>query len=174
MLIDKYMNEYDFNEIHTIVVEKTPEHIYPLLKVIDLRKSGIINLLFSLRGLPRQMRNLQGFISLGFILLEEKKNDEIVIGMIGQPWKRKVNLLQISPDQFLTFDRDGYIKVAWNFKLFSITETKTIAYTETRIQCSDQRAKRLFSLYWAWISRFSGIVRMCMLNLIKREAEKTI
>jgi hypothetical protein len=174
MLIDKYQKDFHFNEVHTIIISETPEQIYPLLWDFDFGKSRIIKFLFTIRGLrgsSKKVINLKGTLDFGFILLEEKKEAEIVLGFIGRSWKLDYDIQTITPDEFISFAKKGYIKGAWNFYLKKIENDKTILYTETRVYCTDKTAKLLFSLYWLVISSFSRLIRRIMLRLIKREVE---
>lgn len=169
MLLDKYMPKFDFNEKHGIDIHGRTEEIYPVLETIDFFKSRVIKSLFLLRGLPGKMCTLEGFIESGFILLEEKPGEEIVLGVLIDPLVFRP--LSISPDEFGRFDKKNHIIIAWNFHLSIIGDEKSRLTTETRILCTGRKAKVIFSLYWLMISRFSGLIRILMLRLIKREVE---
>ncbi|MFQ6120214.1 MAG: hypothetical protein ACE5KE_10055 [Methanosarcinales archaeon] len=144
------------------------------MEKIDLTNSWIIKLLFTIRRLPKQARNLKEFVNSGFILLEEKENEEMVFGLVSQPWKYNVVFQKVTPDEFRIFAQKGYVKIVWNFYLSKIDENRTHISTETRIYCTDKKAKLKFSLYWLLISQFSGLIRKIMLKLIKREAEELL
>ncbi len=167
MLIDNYIKNFDFNEVHNIAINASDSEIYPSIKNVNFRKSWIIKTLFALRRLPKSMSNLDGFIKAGFINLEEKQNEEIVLGLLGG----NKGLRTISPSEFLIFNEKWHVKGAWNFSLEKIDENKTILTTETRIICTDRTAKFIFRLYWFMISSFSGLTRRVMLKLIKEEVE---
>ncbi len=169
MLIDNYMPEFQFNEKHGIEINATPEETYPVLKTIDFFKSKIIKTLFMLRGLPGKMSTLEGFIESGFMLLEEKAGEEIVLGLLINPLEFRP--LSISPDAFGAFDKKHHILIAWNFHLYIVDTHKSLLTTETRILCTSRKSKIIFSLYWLMISRFSGLIRIIILRLIKREVQ---
>lgn len=113
------------------------------------------------------MSNLDGFINTGFIKLEEKQNKEIVLGLLGGI----KGLRTIDSSEFPGFNEKGYVKVAWNFYVEKIGENKAVLTTETRIICTDKKAKFFFRLYWFLISFFSGLTRKIMLKLIKEDVE---
>ena len=167
MLIDKFLMKFDFNEIHQIAINGSPVEIYSVIKEVDFTKSWIIKLLFSLRRLPKEMNNLNGFISAGFMLLEEKQNEEIVLGFLGNIR----GLHTISPMKFQTFNQKGHIMCAWNFSLSKLDRNRTSLSTETGVFCTDKKARFIFSLYWFIISSFSALTRKIMLKLIKEEVE---
>lgn len=172
MLLDKYLKDFHFNEIHSTTISASCEHIYPIVDQVDLTDSQTIELLFTIRGLPKQARSIQEFINSGFIFLDEKPDEELVLGLVSQPWKYNVSFQSMSPDEFRSFSEKDYVKVAWNFHLSPIGKNRTHISTETRIFCTDKKAKLKFSFYWFLISLFSGLIRIIMLNLIKREAEQ--
>ncbi|MBT3315031.1 MAG: hypothetical protein HN390_10505 [Anaerolineae bacterium] len=167
MLLDKYMEDFDFNEIHQIEIGAHPAEIYSLLKKIDFTRSRIIKTLFNLRRLPKEMSNLEGFIKVGFMLLEEKETEEIVIAFLGN----KDGLHQITHTEFQNFTKEGHVLGAWNLFLTELDEKKTLLSTETRVFCTDNKAKFLFSLYWFFIAPFSAWIRRIMLRSIKEEVE---
>ncbi len=101
------------------------------------------------RGLPASDLTLQGFLkNICFIYLEEDLYKEFVIDA-SQP----------------------NLKIFWNFYFKQIAENKTLVSTETRIQCLTKKSKFRFSLYWLFVKPFSGLIRLEMLRLIKKEAE---
>ncbi len=167
MLIDQYLKDYHFNEFHKISIAQSPEKIYTVVKTIDFTDSRIINCLFTARGLPKQMRNLKGFIDSGFILLEEKKAEELLIGFI----LCRRGIARMSPPEFITLEKKGYVKGVWNFYLTKIAPNTTLLSTETRVYCTDKKSWIFFALYWLIISRISGLIRIIMLKLIKRKTE---
>ena len=170
MIIDKYVKKFDFNEVHSIEIDASMQEIYPKIRQVNFRKSIIINSLFTLRGLPKLMNNLDGFIDAGFMNLEAKKNEEIVMGLLGG----KKGLTQIKPSEFFDFNKKLYVKGVWNFSLKKTDEYKTRLTTETRIICTDKISKFIFRLYWFVIKPFSGLSREVMLKLIKEAVEKEV
>jgi len=167
MLIDKYLQKFDFNEYHEITIQASPVEIFPVIKELDFTKSRLVKLLFTLRGLPKSMRNMKGFIEVGFILLEEKENEEIVLGFLANHRGLKI----VTPEEFINFAQAGYVMAAWNFHLVQVDEEKTLISTETRILGTSKKAKFIFSLYWFFIYPFSAFIRKVLLKMIKDEVE---
>jgi len=170
MLIDDYLSVYQFSEYHSIVVRNRAEQIFPVIKNTNFRKSKFLNFLFIVRGLPAKMNSIDGFVDSGFILLEEHENKEIVLGFLFGVTLRKIKV--VLPNEFKKFIDPRYIKGVWNFRL-SRKDNKTILSTETRVFCPTKKSKILFSIYWFFISYFSGLIRMIILKLIKHESELT-
>ncbi|HUS00121.1 MAG TPA: hypothetical protein VMY77_00255 [Chitinophagaceae bacterium] len=148
-LIDKYLAEYTYNEYHEKLINASAEKCFTATKNLDMSRSFITKVLMWLRGLPTKDLRLQGFIkNICFTYLEEEPNKEFVI----------------DASQHNT-------KIIWNFYFKEIETNKTIVSTETRILCLTKRSKALFSLYWFFVKPFSGITRLEMLRLIRKEAE---
>ncbi len=144
-MLNKYLKPFQFSEYHEIHIQSQARVIFPLIKRIDFKKSKLIKLLFTLRGLPRKMDSIDGFLEQGFILLEEKADDEMIVGFLfGIPIKE---LKRISPDQFASFDDRNFIKGVWNFKLKK-SGTGNLLSTETRVFCPTRITKLLFAIYW--------------------------
>ena len=149
-LINKYLPEYNYIESHHILVNASVMECFLAAKTLDMSKSFLTKTLLKLRGLPTEDLTLQGFIkNICFTYLEEHPYTEFVI--------------DASQDT---------LKIIWNFHFEKIEENKTMVSTETRILCLTKRSKFLFSLYWFLIKPFSGLIRLEMLRLIRKNAEK--
>lgn len=168
MLIDKYMEKFDFHEKHTIVISASPEKIYSEIEHVNFHDSWVIRFLFFLRGLPKSMQNLSGFIQAGFFKLEEKVNEEIAIAFIASFRK---GLRQIDPSQFALYNKPKHILGVWNFSVKAIKKNETLLVTETRVRYTDKWMKNLFTIYWFLIAPFSGWIRIIILRLIKKKVE---
>lgn len=171
MLIDKYINTFHYNEVHKIEISATPKDIYPLLKTVNFYRSKLVKLLFTIRGLPIRMCSVEGFIKVGFMLLEENVGEEIVIGLIFHPIKFRP--ISVPPDEFATFNEGDHVKAVMNFFISGIDEKRSLLSTESRVFCTSAKAKMLFTPYWILIHRFSALIRVEMLRLIKQEAEES-
>ena len=169
-LIDKYLAEFTFNEVHGVDIKANLEAVYQSAKDVDLSRSKLITILFKLRGLPTRRMNLQGFISdMGFTNLEERFPVENLIGF----WMKT----KIEPvpgfEAFIGNTISPRIKVAWNFHCEKIGSGTTRLSTETRILCMTKASRLIFGMYWFFIKPFSGLVRQEMLKIIKADAEST-
>jgi hypothetical protein len=161
-----WLKEHQFSEYHEIEIAREADRVFEAIKQVDISQSRIIRILFRIRGLPQGMSNFYGFLENGFILLEENENEEIIFGfLIG--W---TGLAKMSPDEFKQLQDRNYIKGVWNFKLTPVGG-KTSLSTETRVYCPTMLSRVRFSIYWFVISRFSGLIRIIMLRLIKKQVE---
>ncbi|MDQ4141850.1 MAG: hypothetical protein M3142_15180, partial [Bacteroidota bacterium] len=83
-LIDYYLPEYDFNEVHTIIIIQPAEKVYPLIKTLDFSSEKIITALFKLRRLPVTDFTLEGLVKqMNFTWLAENENKELLIALWG-------------------------------------------------------------------------------------------
>ncbi len=170
-LIDKYLPEYTFNELHEIVVNSPIENVYEIARDLDLSKSKMIKFLFKIRGLPTKRLNLQHFINdIGFTCLEEDYPNENLIGF----WMRFKIAKIASHEDFIHNSISPWIKAVWNFQFKKIEENKTKVSTETRVLCVTGITKFTFGSYWLIIKPFSGLIRMKMLKIIKNESESEL
>lgn len=174
MLIDRFLPEYQFSERHTIDINAPPERVYVCIRSLNMGQSALIRGLFRLRGMPAAALTLPGLQRLGFTLLGEETNRELVIGLIGRFWAPRGDLVRIDPAMFCAFRRPGYAKTAWNFRIEPLAAQAVQLTTETRIQCLDTPSYGHFRLYWLLISPFSAWTRREMLRIMKRQAERAV
>src|SRR5688500_4197895 len=113
MLHEKYLPDFHFNEKHSLLINQSAEKIFPVVDELDFSESQIIRILFSLRGMPKSMMNKKGFALGKFTELEQIKNKEIIIGLIGQFWKLSGNLQDFAPQEFVSFNKTGFLKSTW-------------------------------------------------------------
>lgn len=95
MLLDEIMPTYHFNVVHSTTVQATPGRIFRAIKETKAADIPLFNTLFWIRELPgrltgRGKRNFtnnetifeQGLKDLGFIILAEETEREIVFGQL--------------------------------------------------------------------------------------------
>jgi hypothetical protein len=188
MKLDEFLPEYDFNEIHTVTVNASPERTFAAIK--ELRPSELsplVFLMFAIRDLPTRLMGkstrasrvekdekafLTQLLDEGFGLLAET-GEEVVFGLIGQFWRLSGDeeIKIADPQAFVAFNRTDFAKTVANL-LVQADGSKTILSTETRIWAPDAQTRRKFAFYWLLISLGSGWIRVMWLNAIKRRAEK--
>jgi hypothetical protein len=189
MLLDKFLPAYEFNEVHTVTVQASPDRIYAAIHELRAGElSPLVNLMLSLRNLPSRLLRrsrpsladdqpfLQQLLSGGFIPLGETPDREVAFGLIGQFWKLTGGESPsiASPDQYLACDDPQYAKVATNLLISADTAPGRVRLsTETRIHVFDPRTRRKFDFYWRLISLGSGFIRVLWLKAVKRRAERT-
>jgi hypothetical protein len=182
MLIDEFMQTYDFDEKHETIVRASAETVYAALNSFDFNESMVIRWLFRFRGLAsknscdttEKTLTLRDMTKFGFVILGEKPNEEILFGLVGKFWKPTGDLQKINAEDFLDFDKSGYAKAIWNFALTESTAKETRLTTETRVRRADDASRSQFGFYWTFIKPFSGWIRREALRLAKEKAEGEI
>ncbi len=174
MIIDQYCPEFKVQKKYEIEVNANSSTVYNIIRSFNMSDSLMSKWLFKLRGFPESLTSIDGLTNFGFVILADKKNEEIVFGLAGKFWTLSANIQQLTPDNFNDFRENGYAKAVANIALFPQSEYQTKVITETRVYCFDSLSSFLFRLYWTFISPFSGLIRKEWLTTIKRESEKGI
>jgi hypothetical protein len=191
VLIDTYMPEYDVVERHRIRVRAPAERVFAAVRTADLAPGDVVRMLMAIRALPRVFLHwirgddpyleppgaairLADFERQGFVVLDERAPDELVIGLEGQFWKLATSLRPVSAASFAVPVEPGYARAAWNFAITPEADGSCTLSTETRVRCADARARRRFRVYWALVRPGSGLIRIMMLRSIRREAEAAV
>jgi hypothetical protein len=176
-LLDEIIPSWHFGNHHQIVVEAPVERVADALESMRLDRdaSWLVRALFRARGLsfPSGPTPRTALTASGFSVLAERPGREIVFGVAGKFWapREMTHLIRV-PDAsaFKEFTRPGEAKGALSFRLEPLGESRTLLATETRVWCTDRRARLLFGLYWTLIRIPSGLIRLDMLRAIARRA----
>jgi hypothetical protein len=177
MLLDEIMPSWHFGNQHSTIVDAPAARVAEAVESLRLDRdaSPLVRLLFRARGLsfPSGPTPRAALTSTGFSVLAERPGREIVFGIAGKFWapREMANLVRV-PDAraFIEFDRPGQAKGAMNILVEPISDDRTLLRTETRVSCTDRRARLLFGAYWTLIRIPSGWIRGDMLRAIARRA----
>jgi hypothetical protein len=169
LLINKYLSEFHFNEIHAIQVNCTLEECYNAMMELDLENSKIIKFLFKLRGLPFGRTKLNEITNdMRFTLLEENKHNEFLYAF----WFKHKTEWITDKEIFLKNNSNLYhAKVGWSFLFTETVQGFIEIRTETRVYCLNKKTKIFFAIYWFFIKPFSEWIRLEMLRLVKLQLE---
>jgi hypothetical protein len=178
--LDAWMPEFDVVSRHATRVEASAVRTYAAARRLDLGRSPVVRGLFALRSLPgllsgRRGRGLgmdmEALLRSGFVLLEEQPGRELVLGLVGRFWRLDGGIVRMTAETFGSFDAPGYARAVWNFTVAPAGEGTVQLATETRVRCTDAAARRRFLRYWRLVAPFSGLTRMEMLRVVRRDAE---
>jgi hypothetical protein len=162
--------DFEFEEVHSTVINATPEQVYDLLLTLDFRRSAIIRALFFLRSGGGLATSLQKLGGAGFLVLDQQRPRSILLGIAGRFWRPSGSLVRFrTPEEFVSYCGTGHCKAIWAF-MFKQERGGTIVTTVTRIHCVDAIARRRFRIYWLLIRPFSGLVRREILRLLRTAA----
>ena len=102
-----------------------------------------------------------------------ERPDELVVGGVGRFWQASGNIRRVEAADFAGFAEPGYAKTAFNLHALRAPEGGTLLTTETRIQATDDHARRSFRRYWRVIHPGSAAIRRAWLRAIRRRAEQS-
>jgi len=185
LLIDRFMPEYHFNEVHSIRIQAPPAEIFQALRAVKPAEIRWLRTLFFIRSLPARLAGkkvqeaeergplLQPRPGSGSLILAEDPDRELVLGIVGQFWKPAGGApARIeSPEDFLALDRPDYLKATFNFSLQEEAPGWWRLTTETRVLAPDRATLNRFAAYWRLIYPGSSLLRTTLLEAIKRKAE---
>ncbi len=171
MLIHDFIPLYQFSERHQIMTSASPPNVFRAISTLDVSRSPVVRLLYTLRHMPKASLTLDGMKDISFTVLGQIDDEEVVLGLIGRFWKPIPEIVRIDPHLFAGFNEPGYSKAALNFFIQG-TPLGSRLSTETRVCCTSTGARILFSAYWAMVRPFSGLIRRSMLRGIRTTAEQ--
>ena len=180
MSLDEFLPDYDVNEIHSTRVPAPPDAVMAAVRSLTAREVPLIVALMALRSLPARLRGrrprpregtiLEGFLRGGFVTLADRPG-ELVVGGVGRFWLASAEVRRVGADEFADFREPGYAKAAFNMHAQPSPAGDTLLLTETRIQATDDDARRSFRRYWRLIHPGSAAIRRAWLRAIRRRAE---
>jgi hypothetical protein len=184
--LDDLLPKWDFRERHGRVTAAPAKDVYAAIGAVTLAEMPLVRVLFEVRSLParlgggRRLPSRRGepllaqMLDFGFTVLAEKPGVEIVFGGVARMWKRGGGLVPVGgAEEFRTFHRAGYVKVAINFVIRAHAGLTSID-TETRVLATDAASRRGFRRYWLVIRPGSGAIRRTWLRAIARRAERSV
>ena len=180
-LLDRFMPVYDVVERHHIQVDAPAQLTLAVAREIDLSNSPVIQAVFKGREVilratpgaqPRPLGLLTQVQSLGWVVLAEVADHEVVVGAVTRPWEADVMFRSIPAADFASFNEPNYVKIAWTLRADATGPSRSTFRTETRAVATDAAARRKFRQYWAFLSPGIFLIRHMMLRPVKTQAER--
>ena len=181
VLLDRFMPVYDVVERHHVDVAAPAGITFAAACEQDLMAGPLVRAIFKAREIvlgsePDTGTRPRGLLemtkSLGWGVLADVQDREIVMGTITQPWEANVVFRSLPPDQFLAFDDPEYVKIVWTLRADAIGSSASIFRTETRAVATDATARAKFRRYWSFLSPGIILIRWASLHPLKAEAEQ--
>ena len=185
MLLDTYLPNYLLREVNHIAVAASPEEAYRSACQFDMATIPWIRHLFQIRTILdpgeriQQLTPRDSYQKGGFILLQERKDQELAVGAIGKIWNPSIRFEHVDPESFATFHNPGFGKVAWSIKCDSRLGGGALITIEVRIGATDAASSARMRGYFSFVGPFSRAIRRATLSAIGRkltdvfDAEKT-
>ncbi len=180
-MLDQFMPTYEVMERHKVSVKAPCSVTLDAARELDLLDSPVIRGIFrarevflgsqadasfARRGLLAQMQ------AIGWRVLAEDPNHEIVAGAATQPWIADPIFRPIPADAFRAFCERDNVKIVWNLRVEPEGEGRSIFHTETRALSTDEASRKRFRTYWAWVMPGVWLIRSLSLGPLKKEAER--
>ena len=173
MPLDEFLPEFHFNEVHSTLVAAPPERTLEAARAVTVRDMPAVRALMAVRRLGRDASRqgpvMDGMLHNGFVVLADRP-DELVLGVAGRFWKFDSGITRIAAEQFKSFDAPDHAKAVMDFHVRPAPGGCLLS-TETRIQGTDEGARRKFGRYWRVIHPGSALIRRVWLRAVRRRAE---
>jgi hypothetical protein len=180
-LLDRFIPVYETAERHHIRVHAPAAITLEAAKASDMNDSAVVRAIFETREIvfratPDDTSRPRGILAqmraIGWGVLAEIPDREIVMGAVTQPWKGDVVFRALPPDEFASFHEPGYVKIVWTLRADALGPAESMAITETRVTNTDAFARENFRRYWAFVSPGVVLIRHMSLRLVRRDAEQ--
>lgn len=189
LLLDQFLPEYDLSIVHADVFRAPPAECYEAAREMDLFQVPLARALLGLRALPQRVAEtvrgrgtpgaagargtfrLKDMVGLGWILLGETAGAEMVLGQVSRPWKSVAAAADVptTPEQFAGFSQPGYAKIVAGLRIDPYGTGSSIMTVETRVAIRDEKSRRRFRRYWAFVGPFSSLIRRMALRQLAHE-----
>lgn len=182
-LLDRFMPVYDVVERHRIYVAAPPSVTLAAAKEQDLMQSPAVRAIFKareivLRAAPDPRPQPRGLLAvtqaLGWGVLAEAADREIVMGAVTKPWEGNAVFRALPADAFAAFRDPDYVKIVWTLRADPIGRHASLFRTETRAVATDAAARAKFRRYWSFASPGISAIRWLSLRPLKRDAERRV
>ena len=180
-LLDRFMPAYEIAERHhtrivapaaiTLAAAREMEMFQlPIVRAIFAARERLLGTIPDERPRPRGL--LAEATAIGWVVLDEIPDREIVVGAVTKPWEANVTFRSIPPDQFAAFAEADYVKIAWTLRADPVSDMMSIFRTETRAVATDGMAREKFRRYWSLVSPGIILIRWAALGPLKAAATR--
>jgi hypothetical protein len=173
MLLDDLLPTYDVSNEVAVVVEADVPTTWAALMAVDLielgRRRPLIGVLGGVRILPELvahllhgetppaapkrlvLRDTASAVGGGWVLLGERPNDEIALGLVGKFWRPVIDYAQVAADDFRDYAEPGFAKTIYSLSVRPLEDgRKTLLSAVMRTATTDEHARRWFWRYWTF------------------------
>jgi hypothetical protein len=174
VLVDEFLPVYDISDTVATVVDADVPTTWNALMDVDLldvgRRRPIVAALGALRMLPAiVMRVLRGESAPdapsrlrlrdtprlpqeqgGWILLGERPQEEIALGLVGKFWLPVIEYAKVAPESFRSFNEPGYARTIYALSVRPLDDGRTLLAGVMRTAATDAHARRWFRCYWTF------------------------
>ena len=178
-LLDRFIPIPEVLEHHHIAVNAPADVTFEAAQELEVA-SPIARALFKMREValggtpdtrlhPKQL--VKAMQSIGWVVLAEQPDREIVLGAVTQPWFANPVFRSVAPEEFAAFSEPNFVKIAFSLMVKPVGDRSEF-HTETRVSTTDAAARAQFRRYWSFVAPGVELIRLTMLRPLKREAER--
>ena len=180
-LLDTFMPNYEIRERHDTRVPAPAAVTLAVARNLALLDLPVVRALVRGRELilgataDRQARPhtlIAEMRSIGWGVLADVPDREIVMGAFTRPWDANVVFRPLPPADFASFHEPGYVKIAWTLRADPIDDDHAMFSTETRAIATDPMARAKFRTYWSFLSPGIILIRFAALCALRTEVER--
>lgn len=181
--LDTFMPNYDIRERHdtrvaapaavTLAVARDLALLdLPVVRAVVRGRELILRAPADRRARPHAL--IAEMQSIGWGVLADVPEREIVMGAVTRPWDANVVFRPLPPADFASFHEPGYIKIVWTLRADAINGDHAIFSTETRAVATDPMARAKFRTYWSFLSPGIILIRFAALRALRTEVERQV
>jgi hypothetical protein len=200
VLLDEFMPVYDVSDAVATVVEADLATTWAALMDVDLidvgRKRPLVAVLGALRILPDMVSHLlhgeppadqpehlrlRDLTTLpldkgGWVLLEQREQDEIALGLVGKFWRPVIEFPKVSSaTEFRDFAAPGFAKTIYALSVRSLDPRRTLLSGVMRTATTDARARQWFRRYWTFgVGSGAHVLVNGLLDVTREMAEQKV
>ena len=179
--LDLYLPSPRLREVDSVAVAASPADTYAAFRHFDASRIRWIDALFWLREVPDRLRGrvrgehvpigLDAIVkgAGGFLLLEDRPEEEVVVGAVGKFWRPNMEMAKVTRDTFAAFDEPGWGKLAWSLRAEPSSDAGSLMIFELRVTATDDASWRRFTRYFSLIGPFSRAIRRSLLKNLSQE-----
>jgi hypothetical protein len=179
-MLDRFMPEYEIVERHQVNVDAPAALTLRAAKAQQLARVPVIRAIFGARQAVLRGTTLQDLppglmdqvLRLGWGILAEEPDREVVVGAVTQPWRANVVFTALPPDLYAGWREPEYVKIVWSLRVDPVDARRCVFRTETRAVATDAAARERFRRYWAFVSPGVWLIRRLSLSPLKEAAER--
>jgi hypothetical protein len=177
MRLDNYLSNFFIREVHHFAVRTSPAETYRAACDLDMAKIPWIRTLFRVRTLLGRADEDFSRLTLrdaykngGFHRLKEVADQELIVGAIGKIWRPALEFEQFEPEQFNSFHKSGFGKVAWSLRCEPrLYGSGTLGTFEIRVGATDAFSCAKMRSYYSMIGPFSRSIRRWTLSRLTQQ-----
>jgi hypothetical protein len=180
-LLDRFIPSHDIRERHSIRVQAPAAATLAAARELKLFQHPLVRAIVRGRELlmganPDRTQRPHGLLaealSMGWAVLAEQRDRQLVVGAVTKPWEANVTFRPIPPDEFPAFAEPGFVKIVWTLRADPDGRGGSVFSTETRAVATDAEARARFRRYWRVVSPGIKLIRYASLRPLKAAAER--